>query len=102
MGHYIDKYIMYPPHIICKAIFYSGVYIDDELPDDQSMFITERHCFYDIVTGLASPCSCGTVKNPWMLDSIIQVVSAHYTSEFYFYCTERTCIESAIFMLCVS
>ena len=50
-----------------------GIYIGDELADDQSLFITERHCFYDVITGLASPCPCGATKNPWMLDSVIQV-----------------------------
>ena len=29
----------------CVPIWFVGVYTEDELPEDQSLFVVERHCF---------------------------------------------------------
>ncbi len=34
-----------------------GMYTGDDSPDDQYLFITEKHCCNDLMTGLASSCS---------------------------------------------
>ncbi|XP_064383612.1 uncharacterized protein LOC135332186 isoform X1 [Halichondria panicea] len=47
----------------------NGMYTGDNSPDDQTLFITEKRCFDDLMTGLASSCS---VRSCWRLDSVIQ------------------------------
>ena len=49
------------------------MYVDAGSPSDQSMFITERHCFSDLVSGLSSPCPCGMTRAPWTLEQCVQV-----------------------------
>lgn len=53
--------------------WYSGVYVGDECPEDQVMFVTEKCCFTDLVNGLSSPCLCGLTMKPWQLESVTQV-----------------------------
>ena len=48
------------------------MYTGDSSPDDKCSFVTERQCFLDLLTGLASPCSCGVTGNPWLSDSVTQ------------------------------
>ena len=50
-----------------------GVYISDENPEDQDLFVTEKCCFFDLVEGLSSPCPCGLTMKPWALESVVQV-----------------------------
>lgn len=50
-----------------------GIYTGDATPEEQSLFITEKHCFHDLVSGLGTPCPCGMTRNPWTLESMIQV-----------------------------
>ena len=50
-----------------------GVHKDDPNTEDQSFFITEKHCFSDLVKGLASSCQCGAARNTWELESVKQV-----------------------------
>ena len=47
--------------------------MSDECPEDQSMFITEKSCFTDLVKGLSSSCPCGLTMKPWQLESVTQV-----------------------------
>ena len=54
---------------------YVGVYVGDTKEDDQSLFITERHCFQDLLSGLASACPCGLAVNAWIFVSAVQVWS---------------------------
>ena len=49
------------------------MYTDGASPEEQSFFVTERHCFSDLVEGLATQCPCGMVKAPWVLESVVQV-----------------------------
>lgn len=56
---------------------------DDSQSDAQSLFITERHTFTDLMEGLASPCPCGMTRNPWMLESLTQV---HLHTQAFFAC----------------
>ncbi len=49
------------------------MYTGDDSPDDQSLFITEKRCFNDLMTGLASSCSECLIRSCWQLDSVIQV-----------------------------
>ena len=49
------------------------MYVGDEERTEQALFITERHCFTDLISALASPCSCGLATNPWVFDSATQV-----------------------------
>ena len=44
----------------------SGVYTYDD--EDQSMFISEKHCFTDLLAGLAA-CPCGMTR------SVVQVMN---------------------------
>ncbi len=53
---------------------YIGVYIEDSKADDESLFITERHCFRDLFTGLSTACPCGLAVNAWTLVSMLQVM----------------------------
>ena len=40
-------------------------------PDSQcALFITEKHCFSELVTGLATPCQCGVTRK---LENVVQV-----------------------------
>ena len=50
-----------------------SVYVGDTKEDDQSLFVTERHCFQDLLSGLASACPCGLAVNAWAFVSALQV-----------------------------
>ena len=52
-----------------------GIYKDKTpSPDNQcALFITEKHCFSELVTGLATPCPCGVTRNSWKLENVVQV-----------------------------
>ena len=75
---------------------YLGIYTGGGTPDDDGLFITEKHCFQDLISGLGTPCSCGMVRNTWTLESVIQVLAykyLHYNNIlttvlvfFYFFC----------------
>ena len=54
------------------STLHTGMFTGDSSPDDKLSFVTERHCFLDLLTGLASPCSCGVTGSPWSLDSVTQ------------------------------
>ena len=56
------------------------MYTSDATPDEQSMFITEKHCFSDLVSGLATPCPCGMTRAPWTLESVVQVCMHAYAN----------------------
>ena len=49
------------------------MYVGDEHPEDQAMFVSEKCCFTDLVNGLSSPCLCGLTMKPWQLESVTQV-----------------------------
>ena len=51
-----------------------GMYSGDDNADDSSLFMCERHALTDLLDGLKAPCSCGMIRSPWTLDSIIQVI----------------------------
>ena len=53
----------------------TGVYTHDDSPSNQSMLLTERHCFADLVTGLSSPCPCGMTRVPWTLEDFVQALN---------------------------
>ena len=38
--------------LACLSKWYSGVYVGDEHPEDQAMFVSEKCCFTDLVNGL--------------------------------------------------
>ena len=52
-----------------------GIYKDETpSPENQcALFITEKHCFSELVTGLATPCPCGVTRNSWKLENVVQV-----------------------------
>ena len=50
-----------------------GVYVGDEHHEDETLFLTERCCFSDLVEGLSSACPCGLTIKPWAVKSVIQV-----------------------------
>ncbi len=50
----------------------SGMYEDGASSEEQSLFVSERHCFSDLVSGLTSPCRCGATRL-WKVESVIQV-----------------------------
>ncbi len=54
----------------------AGVYIGNEYPEEEGMFITERHCFSDLLEGVTSPCPCGMTHKAWMLESLKQVCNS--------------------------
>ena len=58
--------------LLCDCLFV-GMYADDNCPDDSKLFIRERHAFVDLLDGLKTPCSCGMLSHPWVLDSVVQV-----------------------------
>ena len=41
--------------------------------DDEKVFLTERHCFSDLLEGVTSPCICGMTRKAWMVESLVQV-----------------------------
>ena len=49
------------------------MYDGNELPEEENMFISEQHCFADLLEGLASSCPCGMTRKAWMLESVTQV-----------------------------
>ena len=51
----------------------TGVYDGNSSPEEESLFLTERHCFDDLVSGLQSACPCGMTSKAWMLESVVQV-----------------------------
>ena len=48
--------------------------MQDDDPQDQEIFLTERHYLADLLDGLNSPCVCGRSKNVWAIHSLIQVL----------------------------
>ena len=71
---------------------------------DEQLFVTEHHCFADLVSGLTTPCQCGTARL-WNIDTVQQVsyvISVYgyiYPVMSSYYCVERTCFTSPV---CVS
>ena len=63
---------------IKSSVTLIGIYTGDVSPDDQALFITERHTLVDLLGGLSSACSCGMTRNPWILESVIQVRMHNY------------------------
>ena len=51
----------------------SIMYTGDDNSDDSSLFICEQYALTELLDGLKTPCTCGMAKNPWTLDSTIQV-----------------------------
>ncbi len=72
------------------------MYTGDITPDDQSMFITEKRCFNDLMTGLASSCSECSIRSCWRLDSVIQVVNLLCFSSRVFYLLIRRGMSSEL------
>ena len=69
-------------HIHIHNIVLIGIYTGDSDPEDQALFITEKRCSNDLMTGLASNCSECLAKSPWSMESIIQkghVIRASYS-----------------------
>ena len=56
---------------------------NDSPGSEPSLFVTEKQCFQDLVSGLGTPCSCGMTRNPWVLESVIQVCECTRNSEKY-------------------
>ena len=50
-----------------------GMYTDGASSEEQSLFITERYCFSDLVEGLSTQCSCGKTSAPWVLELVVQI-----------------------------
>ena len=50
-------------------------------PEDEAMFLVEKHCFVDLQEGLMSSCVCGMTQKLWILKSIVQVLYAEPASE---------------------
>ena len=81
-----------------------GVYISDDHPEDQALFVSERCCFSDLVEGLSSPCPCGLTMKPWAPESFIQVrilIFFPIISTVAFSiacCLERACVASALLL----
>lgn len=93
---------------IININYFVGVYVGDNSPEDQSLFVTERCCFSDLLDGLSSLCPCGMTIMPWALESVIQVgmVDIHI-QQLRHNCTnlhvlvrllERPCPPSCIFL----
>ena len=61
--------------IPAKSELIIGIYKDETpSPDNQcALFITEKHCFSELVTGLATLCPCGVTRNSWKLENVVQV-----------------------------
>ena len=47
--------------------------MQDDDPQDQEIFLTERHCLADLLDGLISPCVCGRSKNVWAISDYLQL-----------------------------
>lgn len=62
------------PLLLLLLLFFLvlGVYTGDRQPQDQALFVVERHCFTDLLSGLESPCVCGLTLHPWGLVSLTQ------------------------------
>ena len=48
-----------------------AIYTSDGISDDESLFITEKHCCQDLMLGLGTPFPCGMVRNIWALESVV-------------------------------
>ena len=38
-------------------------------PEEEEAFLTEKHCFTDLLDGMKTPCPCGISHNAWLLSS---------------------------------
>ena len=47
--------------------------MDNGSQDDEKVFLTERHCFSDLLEGVTSTCTCGMTRKAWMVESLVQV-----------------------------
>lgn len=56
--------------VITLSCYRIGIYTDGASSEEQSLFVTERHCLSDLVEGLTTQCPC---RAPWVLESVVQV-----------------------------
>lgn len=63
----------FPRTAVNISCYHSGMYTDGASSEEQSFFVTERNCFSDLVEGLGTPCPCGMMRAPWVLESVVQV-----------------------------
>ena len=71
------------------------MYVGDKSPDEQGMFVAEKHCFTDLLEGLTSACPCGMTTKAWMLESVVQVTTFLNESHFANH-TERPRTKSSL------
>ena len=79
-----------------------GIYTGNDSPSSEpSLFVTEKHCFQDLVSGLGTPCSCGMTRNPWVLESVIQVCECTHNSETQYINTVYVYRKAMLFGQCL-
>ena len=54
-------------------MFCIGIYTSIGTTEDETCFLTERHCLHDLVRGLETACPCGKSSSPWAVSSFVQV-----------------------------
>ena len=66
-------------------IYGTGIYEGTSAPDQETCFLTERHCVHDLLKGLEGPCLCGKLSNAWRCSSVLQVLclSALFLSKLW-------------------
>lgn len=79
-GEYYDNIVLHASFITKGCL---GVYVGDDCPEDQGMFITEKCCFTDLLHGLSCPCLCGLTMKPWKLESFTQVSVHEYNRSIH-------------------
>lgn len=91
--------------VITLSCYRIGIYTDGASSEEQSLFVTERHCLSDLVEGLTTQCPCGVTRAPWVLESVVQVQTCGMcTNQYYNMCVlikympERTC-DTSYFLL---
>ena len=56
-----------------NGVFCIGIYTSSGTTEDETCFLTERHCLHDLVRGLETACPCGKSSSPWAVSSVVQV-----------------------------
>jgi hypothetical protein len=74
-----------------------GMYNGDTSEEEQTLFISERHCFSDLVKGVASPCACCLPNSQWILDSTVQVQSIYIVLPCIYKMSQKGHVLGALF-----
>lgn len=82
----------------------AGIYNGNQPSEEESMFLTELHCFSDLLEGITSPCLCGMTRQAWMLQSLVKVSLLFGGYTYYISCVyiERPCSSNRIQLPTVS